>query len=259
LLHIMKRSAVLAAVVLPVLSLGWACSPSRAVVQPAPAAVESAAGAKAQTKELRWVRGSAEYRAIEIQTYRAALEAARRESAGKPAGTWAVAVDADETILDNSGYEAGLQRQGKVHTDAAWRAWVKSHERGAIPGAKEFLSGVRQLGGRVAVVSNTEQALCADLATDLDRLGLPYDVLLCSRGPEDERKEERWRSIEDGTARPDLGKLEILVWVGDNIQDFPGKSQSLRDMGVEDFADFGVRYFAVPNPIYGSWEKNAPR
>ncbi len=255
----MKRSSVLAAVVLPVVSLGWACSPSRAVVQPAPAAVESAAGAKAQTKELRWVRGSAEYRAIEIQTYRAALEAARRESAGKPAGTWAVAVDADETILDNSGYEAGLQRQGKVHTDAAWRAWVKSHERGAIPGAKEFLSGVRQLGGRVAVVSNTEQALCADLATDLDRLGLPYDVLLCSRGPEDERKEERWRSIEDGTARPDLGKLEILVWVGDNIQDFPGKSQSLRDLGVEDFADFGVRYFALPNPVYGSWEKNAPR
>jgi len=259
LLFNMKRRRVLVAVVFPVVSLGWACAPSRAVVQPAPAAVQSAAGEKSPTKELRWVRGSAEFRAIEIQTYRAALEAATRASAGRPAGSWAVAVDADETIIDNSGYEAGLQRQGAVHTDAAWRAWVKGHERVALPGAKEFLSGVRQLGGRIAVVSNTEQALCADLATDLDRLGLPYDVLLCSRGPEEERKEERWRSIEEGTARPDLGKLEILVWVGDNIQDFPGKSQSLRELGVEGFADFGVRYFALPNPIYGSWEKNANR
>lgn len=248
-----------AALVIPVVLLGWACAPSRNVVPPGPAAAQAAAGARTQTKELRWVRGSAEYRAIVIQTYRAALDAAARASAGKPAGSWAVAVDADETILDNSGYEAALQREGRTHTEDDWRAFVRRHDRGAMPGAKELLDGVRALGGRVVVVSNTEEALCGELEKDLDRLELPHDVLLCSSGPEGERKEERWRRIEEGTAAPGLGKAEILVWVGDNIQDFPDQSQASRDREVGSFADFGVRYFAIPNPIYGSWEKNPPR
>ena len=54
------------------------------------------------TDELHWLRDSAEYRAITIQTYRAALEAAAEASAGRPAGSWAISVDADETIIDNS-------------------------------------------------------------------------------------------------------------------------------------------------------------
>ena len=66
-------------------------------------------------------------------------------------------------------------------------------------------------------------------------------------------------AIEAGTALPGAAPVKLLVWVGDNIQDFPDQSQSLRERDEAAFADFGVRFFALPNPVYGTWEKNAPR
>ena len=131
------------------------------------------------TDALRWVRGSAEYRAIAIQTYRAALAAAERLSAGKPPGSWAVSVDADETILDNSPYQKTLQDSRTRHSEAAWRDWLKRRERQALPCARSFLAGVRRLGGRIAVVTNTVESLCPDVAANLDAVSLPYDVILC--------------------------------------------------------------------------------
>ena len=231
-----------------------ACAPAGPAPRTAPAA-----GQLRPTDELHWVRSSAEYRALMIQIYRAALEAAAEASAGRPAGSWAVSVDADETIIDNSGYEAELQRKGQTHSNGAWRDWVKRRERTAIQGAAEFLAGVQKLGGKVAVVTNTQQSLCADVAANLDAVKLPYDLLVCRPDDAGDRKEPRWKVVTDGTARPDLGPLEILVFVGDNIQDFPGQSQALRDADDAAFASFGVRWFVLPNPVYGTWEKNAPR
>ncbi len=254
----MRRPAFASLAVVAVLA-GTAC------VSTAPASRTSAAGASetrpphVPTDELHWLRASAEYRAITIQTFRAALAAAEKLSAGKAAGSWGVSVDADETIIDNSGYEVELQRKGLVHTDPAWVEWVRRRGRPAVPGAAAFLSGVQKLGGRVAVVTNTAQSLCADVAANLDSVALPHDILVCRPDDAGDRKESRWESIANGTARPDLGRVEILVWVGDNIQDFPGQSQSLRDEPEAAFEDFGVRFFALPNPIYGTWEKSLPR
>lgn len=241
-------------VVFPVL-LAFACTPAASAPKP----VVAPSAAAALTDELHWLRGSAEYRAVAIQTWRAALAAAERLGAARPAGTWAVSVDADETIIDNSGYELELQRAGRVHSDEAWVDWVKRRDRPAVPGAAAFLEGVRRLGGRVAVVTNTQESLCADVAANLASRGLPYDVLVCRPDGGGDRKEARWKAIADGTAQAGVGPLEILLWVGDNIQDFPFQSQSLRDADEAAFAEFGVRWFALPNPIYGTWEKNPPR
>ena len=38
--------------------------------------------------------------------------------------------------------------------------------------------------------------------------------------------------------------------------DFEALSQAIRKQGDAAFADFGVRFFALPNPMYGSWERN---
>jgi len=236
-----------------------ACAPATPAPKPASGAAPDVAAPYMSNDALHWLRDSAEYRAITTQTYRAALEAAAKASAGRPAGSWAVSVDADETIIDNSTYELELLRQGLVHTDAAWKAWVKRGERTAVPGAAMFLAGVQKLGGRVAVVTNTVQSLCPAVAANLNAISLPYDLLVCRAEDGEDRKEGRWKSVADGTARPDLGQLEILVWVGDNIQDFPGQSQALRSQPESAFGDFGVRFFALPNPVYGTWEKNAPR
>ena len=53
-----------------------------------------------------------------------------------------------------------------------------------------------------------------------------------------------------------LPPLDVLMWVGDNIQDFPRLTQSIRTAADSAFADFGETYIALPNPMYGSWERN---
>lgn len=255
-----SRRALPAALLLPLLVV--ACAPATTAPQTAAGPVGlsgTVRPAGAPSDELHWIRSSAEYRAITTQTYRLALEAAAKVGAGRAPGTWGVSLDADETVLDNSGYEVELQRKGVVHTDEAWVAWVKRRERTAVPGAKAFLEGLRKLGGRAAIVTNTQQSLCADVAANLEGLGLPYDILVCRPDGGADRKEARWDAIANGTARPDLGPVELLLWIGDNIQDFPGQSQALRDADDAALAGFGVRWFVLPNPVYGTWEKNAPR
>src|SRR5512139_3811741 len=102
--------------VLLLLLLSAACRsatpPSRpsapAVSAPAPAA----AAAKGDPDSVKWVRESAEFRALFVQVYRMAtvhVEAAARTRA---AGTWAVVLDADETVIDNSLHELERERQG---------------------------------------------------------------------------------------------------------------------------------------------------
>ena len=207
-------------------------------------------------KEIRWVRSSAEYRAALVQTYRLAREALERRTAGREPGSWAVAIDADETLISNSeqSKEAALGKPGSF--EEQWDEWVERRAAPALPGARGFLERVHELGGKVAVVTNRRQRHCPQTADNLRALQIPFDVILC-RG-EDRDKQPRWRSVEEGTATPDLPPLEIVMWVGDNIHDFPGLDQELRFAGPEAMTEFGDRFFVLPNPLYGSWEHNPP-
>ena len=110
---------------------------------------------------------------------------------------------------------------------------------------------------RAAVVTNSAMNLCDDVRANLAARGLRYDVLLCRGERDGDRKEGRFQSVADGTARPDLGPLEILLFVGDNIQDFPDQSQALRGKDEAAFADFGARFFVLPNPVYGTWQRKS--
>ena len=217
--------------------------------EPAPAASEL-------PKEIRWVRGSAEYVAVFEQTYRLATQALEHHAAGRKAGTWAVAVDADETLISNSeqSKEAALGATGSF--EEQWDAWVERRQAPALPGARGFLERVHELGGKVAVVTNRRQRHCPQTAENLRAQKLPFDVILC-RG-EDRDKRPRWRMVEDGTASSELPPLEIVMWLGDNIHDFPGLDQKLRLAGPEARSEFGDRFFVLPNPLYGSWEHNSP-
>lgn len=197
---------------------------------------------------LHWFRNSAEQRAIYEQTYRAAFEAARSLSAGLEEGTWAVILDVDETVLDNSEYERRLRDGGQPYDDASWGAWVLEEAAPTLPGAKAFIDRVRsELGGRIVFVTNRKQSQCAATDANLRRVGITFDFILCDReGRRD--KNARFRAVTEGTEGH--GPLTVLLWVGDNIKDFPSHSQKSRD----DLSDFGVKYFLLPNPMYGSWQ-----
>jgi 5'-nucleotidase (lipoprotein e(P4) family) len=211
--------------------------------------------ARALAGGVHWVRSSAEYRALALQSWRAAGARLPRLVEERPAGEWAVALDADETLLDNTPYQLQLAEAGHGHDPELWHAWCRRREARAVPGAAGFLAEVRRLGGKIAVVTNRSEQVCEDTEANLAALGLPFDVVLCR--PEGDRgdKQLRWTAIEKGTAAPGLAPLEIVLWAGDNIGDFPGLSQTSRDEpGALDAV--GDRFFVLPNPMYGSWESN---
>jgi 5'-nucleotidase (lipoprotein e(P4) family) len=203
---------------------------------------------------IHWVATAAEYEGLSRQVYRTAGERVEELARGRAAGGWAVALDADETVISNLGYQRELTAAGAVHSPERWRAWVERREATPLPGAVEFLKRVRELGGRIALVSNRSLEECPATEANFEEKEIPFDVMLC-RGPDTSEKEPRWQRVEAGQ-ETGLPPLEILVWVGDNIQDFPDLEQSIRDDGPEAFVEFGRRYFLIPNPLYGSWEAN---
>lgn len=233
----MKRSFLLVLVLL---------LPACRTTAPTPPVSTSLPGA------LHWFRTSAEYPAATRQTYRLAAERLEEIAADLQPGTWAVSLDADETILDNSQYQKELAEKGARFEPATWNAWVRREAAPAIPGAAGFLAAVRKLGGKIAIVTNRGEEVCGATRSNLRKVGLIYDVVLCGSG----EKEPRWEMVTAGTASPDLPPLPLVLWVGDNIQDFPALDQTLRTRPDGAFADFGARYFVIPNPMYGSWERN---
>jgi predicted secreted acid phosphatase len=115
---------------------------------------------------------------------------------------------------------------------------------------------VRALGGKIAIVTNRAVTECPDTEAVFRAHGLAYDLMLCKpdAGPGD--KNPRFEAVARGTTPAELPPLEVVAFFGDNIQDFPGQGQALRTEPDEAFADFGARFFVLPNPMYGSWEKN---
>lgn len=203
---------------------------------------------------LRWVRRSAEYRAIARQTYAVAARHLPELTHGLAPGSWAVILDADETVLDNSEYERRRAELDSGFTSASWDAWVAEQAAPAVPGAVPFTTTVQRLGGRVVIVTNRAEARCEETRANLDRVGVGADLVLCQRAGEAD-KNPRFARVQDGRASPALPALVVVEWLGDNIRDFPHLTQAARS-DTAALADFGRIYFLVPNPLYGSWERN---
>ncbi|MDB4877834.1 MAG: hel [Gemmatimonadetes bacterium] len=233
-----------------------ACS-SAGTRRPAPpAAPEAQASTPARQlpNDVRWFRTAAEYRALARQAYRGAGDHLPELSQGLPAQSWAVILDADETVLDNSEYQRRRAVVDSGYTEPTWAAWVNERAAPAVPGAAEFTARVHQLGGRVVVVTNRTQAQCDVTRTNLRAVHIDADVVLCQPAGESD-KNPRFQRVQHGEAAPGLPPLTVVEWIGDNILDFPGMTQAARnDPGA--LADFGRRYFILPNPMYGSWQQN---
>jgi 5'-nucleotidase (lipoprotein e(P4) family) len=234
-----------------------ACSPScTAAPAPAPASTPKAAAAVAADSlpnDVKWVRRSAEYRALARQAYAFAGERLPELARGLPAQGWAVILDADETVLDNSEYQQRLAVAHAAFDPKAWTAWVNEKAAPAIAGAVEFTKLVHSLGGRVIIVTNRSQDECEPTRANLVSAAIVADAVLCKPQGEGD-KNLRFDRVQKGSAVPGMLALVVVEWVGDNIQDFPKLTQSVRT-DTTALGDFGKRFFIIPNPMYGSWEK----
>lgn len=249
--------------VLPLLLIALgACAPTAPSPQPTPAAPTagamaeppSAANAATRHREVHWFRTAAEYRALALQVYRVAGDAVREAARDRPPGSWAVILDADETVLDNSEFERRIAETGQEFEEWMWSDWVREEAAVLVPGAGAFIGLVQELGGRVAIVTNRDEELCPATRRNLEALGVRPAAVLCER--ETGEKEPRFRMVQEGTAADGVPPLEVVAWIGDNIGDFPDLGQDLRDAPASAFEPFGRRYFVLPNPMYGSWMGN---
>jgi len=214
----------------------------------------SAANAALRHREVHWARTAAEYRALTEQVFGGATEELAGAAAGRAPGSWGVILDADETVLDNSEFQRRIAESGQEFEEWMWSEWVREEAATVVPGADRFIRRVVELGGRVAIVTNRDASLCPATVRNLEALGIRADVVLCET--ETSQKEARFRMVQEGTAGGGLPALDVVMWIGDNIGDFPDLDQGLRDAPADAFALFGERYFVLPNPMYGSWMGN---
>ena len=177
-----------------------------------------------------------------------------QKAAGRAPGSWAVVADADDTLLDNSEYQLERVPFGGTFDPSTWRTWTARRAAVPLPGAAAFLRRVHELGGRIAIVTNRDAVECPDTEAVFRAQALPYDVMLCKPEGASSDKNLRFEAVARGTAG--LPPVEIVAFLGDNIQDFPEKTQAIRLQDDSAFADFGRRYFVFPNAMYGSWERN---
>jgi len=228
-----------------------ACTPAPTV---AAAPASSPPTAPPSARDVQWARVSAEHAAVYITTYRAAGARLQSLSAGRALGSWGVILDADETVIDNSTYELGRIPFGGSFDAAVWDAWVASASAPALPGAVAFTNRVHELGGKVVIVTNRSEKGCPATRANLERVAIKADLVVCKTDRDD--KNPRFDAVQNGTAAPGFPAIAVLEWVGDNIQDFPHLSQAIRDKPETAFAKFGDTFFALPNPMYGSWQNN---
>jgi acid phosphatase len=220
-----------------------------------------------------WVQTSAEYKALTRQTYAAALATLPRAIKDKKwtalvSGEYnestlrglkpAVIVDVDETMLDNSPFQATMIENDSLFDPKSWEAWTQRREARAVPGAVEFARAANDQGVQVIYVTNRNASQEEDTRANLLALGFPLssdpakDVILC-RG-----EKEAWGS-KKGTRRREVAKdYRVIMLIGDNLGDFVDDykgSVGERDEIIEKYATWwGERWFMLPNPTYGSWE-----
>jgi acid phosphatase len=222
-----------------------------------------------------WTQTAIERDLIYRQTYRAAQEQlvlalqdshwealpkGERKTPVNGLKKTAVIVDIDETMLDNSAYQARLVRDGKDFNEFTWAEWCREESAPAVPGALEFARFATSKDVTVFYLSNRAQDLREVTISNLRKLGFPVaeneDVFL---GLGTVVSDCEQNGSEKGCRRELISRnYRVLMQVGDQIGDFAdvlSNTKEGRVAAMEPYLDWiGQRWFVLPNPTYGSWE-----
>ena len=253
-----RRAGKCLATLVLVFALGWAAP---TLAQDAPA--------NDLLNAVLWMQRSVEYKATALGAFalaRIRLEQALTDPSWTAApkeqtGAYqslppAVVLDADESILDNSGYQAWMALNAKTFDPKTWNAYVNTVTSVAIPGAVEFARYADARGVKVFYITNRTAEEEEATRTNLEKLGFPMggsvDTMLTTK------KRPDWGSAK-GTRRAFIAKsYRILINVGDNFADFVDEyrgSEAERLKVMEQHKDrWGREWIMIANPSYGSFE-----
>ncbi|MBF0360715.1 MAG: 5'-nucleotidase, lipoprotein e(P4) family [Oligoflexia bacterium] len=205
-----------------------------------------------------WTQKAAEYRALCYQAYNMAkikldqelqkLKRDKTKTKSKPA----VVLDLDETILDNSFYQAKLITSNTSYPDG-WKEWEAKSLATAVPGALEFLRYAESKKINIFYLTNRKIESEESTVINLTKLGFPINKeSLIMRSEKD--------SLSMKRRREQIAlKYHIVLLIGDSLSDF---SEIFENASVTDrfkevdrvSGEFGNNYIILPNSMYGSWE-----
>ena len=252
-----------------ILAMLTACAhqPQNADSAPSPTIATSSAAHDGLDATL-WLQTSAEFQATTWQTFQiaslrleqalsdpqwtAALEQDPAKMADLPP---AIIVDVDETILDNSPFQARLVAENLTYGPETWDSWVLQSSAVALKGAKEFLHHADSLGVTIFYVTNRDAPHEPATRRNLEREKMPIDS---SRDVVLMKGENGWPS--DKTTRRQLiaESHRILLLLGDDLNDFVSGAKTRapeprRELVEQHRLMWGTKWFLFANPTYGSW------
>lgn len=200
-----------------------------------------------------WYQTSAEAKALYLQGYNSAkdkLDEKLKHHKGKKKP--AIVLDLDETVLDNSPYQAYASLKHKTFPEG-WHEWIATGNAKPVYGSKEFLKYADKKGVEIFYVSDRDQKEdFKGTLKNMKDLNMPQadkeHILL--KGENEKGKTERREKVRKNH--------DLIMLFGDNILDFdePKEStlKSRTDFVTKHKKDFGDKYIIFPNPMYGSWE-----
>lgn len=203
------------------------------------------------TMSVAWYQTSAECKALYLQGYNVARRNLDQSLAQPSAQPRAIILDIDETVLDNSPYQA----YNALHDEQFpnhWNAWVNAAKAKPVPGAKDFLNYANQNGVQIYYVSDRSADQLKATKKNLANQGLPQATNdhIMLKGKNDKTKEGRRQAIEQNN--------NVIMFFGDSLTDF-NDPQTASVKGryndvMQNANQFGSKYIILPCPMYGGWE-----
>lgn len=244
-----------------------------ATAAPAVTAPATTTPADDNLNAVAWSQTAIEHDLIYLQTYRDAQsrllaamadkqwDALPKDDRATPAKGLkpAVVLDIDETVLDNSPYQARLVKSGGEYNEADWAAWCNEQRARALPGVVEFTQFAAQHGIAVIYISNRAKDLDQATLANLRKEGLPVSGPEAFLGLGTFVEDCEQIGTEKGCRRQLIShKYRVLMQFGDQIGDFVtvlANNAEGRQKAMKPYMDWiGTRWFVLPNPTYGAWE-----
>src|SRR5210317_135661 len=229
----------------------------------------------------RWVKNSADYKAITRQTYAVATRDLARFVDDK---TWsampeqtaaeslppAVILDVDETVINNVSFQLVFERP---FTDRQLEMWDRQHIAEPVPGVVEFVAAARDAGVAGFCMTNRpcekyvdEEDACPQKQTVIEgirELGIPVEpefVMLALEQP-------GWHGEKVVRRELIARDYRIIMLVGDDFSDFVpcarksvyapctrGATRASRAADVRKYEKYwGNGWYILPGPMHGSW------
>ena len=161
---------------------------------------------------------------------------------------YAVVMDLDETVMDNSQYQVQLFRKNETFNQTSWSEWVNMEKAKLLPGAKDFINFLRSKNIQIIFMSNRMDYNLVPTKNNLKSLGVLSDSdIFLLRLDKSDKKDVRRSEIFNSSGRmKKYPQFNVIAYFGDQYGDFPK---------VDNIDEWPEQYYMFPNPMYGKWAR----